>query len=278
MTTHRPSRHIMPLDSREGPALPLDAAELESLATAIGRRVQTARGTPEPAPQWRFLPGTPRWRIAAAVAVVASSAAALGWLPGHGATVSRAEREARPAATSPTTPTLRAPEDRPSTTAPLSLPTASASGSTAVVLEPPASALAPSTHSTTEEPSGLLAQANDLRRTQHWASATATYERILRQFPGSAEAYSARVAAASLRLERLADPAAARKLYRQALHSGGSGALEEEILWGLGRAEGALGNTNAERSVLERLLATHPQTLHAPYAHSRLRELGTEPK
>jgi hypothetical protein len=122
----------------------------------------------------------------------------------------------------------------------------------------------------------LLAQANELRRAQQWGPATAVYERIIRQFPASAEAYSAKVAAASLRLEQLGDPASARRLYGQALRSPGTGALDEEILWGLGRAERAAGDPRAERATLERLLATHPQTVHAAYARARLRQLAAE--
>jgi tetratricopeptide (TPR) repeat protein len=125
-------------------------------------------------------------------------------------------------------------------------------------------------------PARQLAHANQLRRARQWGPATAAYERIIRQFPASAEAYSAKVAAASLRLEKLGDPAAARRHYRQALRSPGSGALNEEILWGLSRAERTAGDPRAERATLERLLATHPQTVHAPYARARLRQLVAE--
>ena len=276
MNTPRPSRQIMRLDSLEGPALPLSAAEVDRMASAIAGRAASVDGVARSGPRRRLLPGGLRWRVAVGVAIVTGSAAALHWIPGrHTQTLSKGAA-VQPGASVlvPGSRVVEGPRAVPpalSALEPVSSarsldtgPSGSPSGTRGVSAE------------RSSVPARLLAHANELRRAQLWAPATAIYERIIREFPASAEAYSAKVAAASLRLEKLGDPATARQLYRQALRSPGSGALDEEILWGLGRADRAAGDPRAERATLERLLAEHPQSRHAPSARARLRQLAAE--
>ena len=92
----------------------------------------------------------------------------------------------------------------------------------------------------------------------------------MERYPGTATAYVARVAAASLRLDHLGDPAGALALYRGAL---AGGALGEEALLGTARCHRALGDRASEAATLRRLLAAHPRSLLAAQASARLAEL-----
>ncbi len=275
MSTARPSRRIMPLDSLEGPASPLSPAEVDRMARAIA--TEAAGGVARSEQRRGLLLGGLRWRVAVGVAIATGSAAALHWIPGRRPQTVNDERVAvQPGASVPVPGSRVAGGVRAMPPALSAVEPVSSAGA----VEPGPSGPASAAHGVSEEPSSvpaqLLAQANELRRAQQWARATAVYERIIRQFPASADAYSAKVAAASLRLEKLGDPAGARQLYRQALRPPGSGALDEEILWGLARADRAAGDRRAERKTLERLLAEHPRTVHAPYARARLRQLAAE--
>jgi hypothetical protein len=275
MNTTRRSRPPIPLDSLEGPALPLPAAEVERMARAIAHRAASRDSAVPSGRRHTRLAGL-GWRVGVGVAIVTGSAAAVHWMSSRGAHPVSEDPGAKPAAAS-----VRVPGPRMAQQAePASTPTIAPMQPLSPAASPEAGPSESGARSISTEPSGvpaqLLAHANGLRRAQQWAAAATIYEQVIRQFPASAEAYSAKVAAASLRLEKLGDPAAARRLFQQALRSPGSGALDEEILWGLARADRAAGDPRAERATLERLLALHPRTLHAPYARARLRELTPE--
>ncbi len=277
MKTARPSRKILPLDGQEGPALPLPAVAVDRMARSIAQRAASADSAARAGRRQGRLTNL-RWRIGVGIAIATGSAAALHWIPSRGTQPEIQDSQ-------PTPPVLSTPVPNPRLVAkrsPVVPPEAGA------VKPPPSARLvesAPSpsvghTRTTSAKPSsvpaGLLGRANERRRAQQWAAATALYERIIREYPSSAEAYSARVAAASLHLEKLDDPVTARRLFDQALQSPRSRALDEETLWGLARANRAEGNPRAEQAALKRLLAEHPETLHAPYARARLRQLGAE--
>jgi tetratricopeptide (TPR) repeat protein len=269
MTTDRPSRPILPLDSLEGPALPLAAAAVERMAGEIAARAASAQNTAGSGSRRQPLPLGMRWRIGIGAVVATGSAAAVFWVNDHGArTVDEAALAmSLDAGTRQTVTRMRTVAEPISSAEHGSAgPSGSAAG---------ARSLAAARSSTASQ---WLEQANKLRRAQQWSHATSIYELIVREYPSSAEAYSARVASASLRLEKLGDPVGARQLYAQALRSPGSGALREEILWGLARATRSCGDYQAERATLERLLAEHPQTLHAARARTRLGQLETESK
>lgn len=122
-------------------------------------------------------------------------------------------------------------------------------------------------------PEDLLQTANSLRGERKWPEAERTYARVLREFPGSSQAYAATLASAGLRLDHLGDPAGALRLYRAALRSRGTGALAEEARWGIVEANQSLGDRAAEVEALQTFLARHPQSFHRSSAEARLTEL-----
>jgi hypothetical protein len=121
-------------------------------------------------------------------------------------------------------------------------------------------------------PPDLLAEANRLRRSGSYAQAEATYRQVVQLNPRGREAHVARVAAASLRLDRLNDPAGAASLYRQAAR--GSGGLAAEATFGLARASRALGDRGAETQALRAVVERFPRSPYARPATDRLRSLG----
>jgi TolA-binding protein len=137
-------------------------------------------------------------------------------------------------------------------------------------VERPAPRLAP--EAPVEAPADLLAEANRLRRAGSYREAESTYRRIVSLSPRSREAHVARVAAASIRLERLNDPRGAASLYREAQR--GSGGLAAEATFGLARASRALGDTNAEKQALRSLVERFPSSAYVRTATERLRALG----
>jgi len=120
----------------------------------------------------------------------------------------------------------------------------------------------------------LLRAANQKRRQRRWAEADALYRRVVREFPGTAPAYVALVAQASLHLEHLHDARGALGLYRTALRKHPDGALREEADYGVAEAYRALGRPAAERRALGGFLREHPDSAMAPRATRRLDELG----
>jgi len=152
----------------------------------------------------------------------------------------------------------------PPVTAPL------AERATASSSPPPAS---PRTNAEEEEAEDLLRTANRLRADKQWSEATRTYEKVLERYGRSGQAYPAMVSAASLRLNRLSDPAGALRLYERALAARPTGTLAEEALFGQARAYRDLGRTDDERSALRRFISNHPSSWHADDARQRLQEL-----
>lgn len=274
MTTERPPRPIMPLDSFEGPALPLAAGAVERMAAEIANRAASGRNAEGSVLHRQPLAGGLRWRIGLGVVIAASSAAAVYWVNERTARVLGEELAMHLDAKA----TRHTDVSTPQTATPVPAVT-DPSSSAETVNVGPAGTASVARSVAVERSNGasrLLERANKLRRAQQWSQATSVYELILREYTSSAEAYSARVAAASLRLEKLGDPVGARQLYSQALRAPGSGALREEILWGLARATRACGDYQAERATLERLLAERPHTLHAANTRARLSQLDTE--
>ena len=119
----------------------------------------------------------------------------------------------------------------------------------------------------------LLRRANRLRGEGRYRSAERTYLRAVAQSPGGATAYSARVAAAALRIERLNDPRGALQLYGDALRAEPDGALGPEIHEGMAQAFRRLGQPARERQALNALLGEQSDGPAAERARGRLREL-----
>ncbi|HEY2515518.1 MAG TPA: hypothetical protein VGI39_31840 [Polyangiaceae bacterium] len=148
----------------------------------------------------------------------------------------------------------------------------------APLVEPAPAANAPappevSLPSTPSSPSDLLGQANELRAARRWPEATRTYERVILENISPSATYTAEVAAADLRLDHLADPRGALRLYNLAVRNG-PGPLGEQAYWGIARASRALGNARAEKAALDRYVARYPQGLFLVEAQERARALA----
>ena len=122
----------------------------------------------------------------------------------------------------------------------------------------------------------LLRRANRLRGEGQYRSAERTYLRVVAQSPNGAPAYSARVAAGALRIERLNDPRGALQLYADALRISPSGALSPEIHEGMAQAYRKLGQPAREQKALAALLAEQPDGPAAERARARLQELQAQ--
>jgi len=127
-----------------------------------------------------------------------------------------------------------------------------------------------------QTPQDMLQKANDLRAQHQWFAATQVYEQTIRTFPNRAEAYSATVAAAVLRLDQLGDARAALDLFSSAIRARPRGALSEEARWGIVQSYRSLGDRASERARLQEFVTLYPQSLQAARAHARLHELGAE--
>ena len=119
----------------------------------------------------------------------------------------------------------------------------------------------------------VLAAANARRRARRWRDADALYQRVVAEHGRSDAAVVALVASASLRLDRLADPAGALRRYRRALSQRPAGPLAEEARWGIAEAHRALGDAGAEAAALRTFVEAHPGSAYAATARRRLAEL-----
>jgi tetratricopeptide (TPR) repeat protein len=119
----------------------------------------------------------------------------------------------------------------------------------------------------------LLERANRLRGEGRYRAAERTYLRVVTQNPSGAAGYTARVAAAGLRLERLDDAKGALRLYDDALRASPSGPLTPEVHEGMAHAYRALQRPSDERSALLALLARQASGPAAERARQRLRVL-----
>jgi hypothetical protein len=164
-------------------------------------------------------------------------------------------------------PTKAQPETRPTA----SEPAPEATGAAPEPSAPPSSSAPPAPKPLAED---LLRTANEHRRERRWRDAERTYQKVISGAPGSAAAYSATVAAGSLRLEQLGDPAGALRLFRAALSQRSGGALAEEARWGVAEAHRALGDRAAEAEALRAFVSAHPSSLMASSAQKRLQALS----
>ncbi len=118
-----------------------------------------------------------------------------------------------------------------------------------------------------------LSEANDLRRKAEWQAAEAAYRRVAARYPRAREATVAQLAGAELRLEHLDDAAGALRLYESVPRGS---ALGIEALFGVSRANRALGNRAAEAAALRSLIDAYPTSLQADGARARLKQLSTD--
>jgi tetratricopeptide (TPR) repeat protein len=259
------------LDGESGPATPLAPATLDrEIAGLLERRDAVLRGAR----------GRRQWYLGAAVGAVAVGVGLLAPVGLRQATRAVDASDAPP-------PVLRAPHDVVPATSEVgqtaaredaaidvtSLPSAVETGPTFRAIDPSAPAPLPQRNEA-ESAEDLLRTANLLRAKREWQDAARTYERVIDKYESSGQAYPAMLAAAALRLERLADPAGALRFYQRAIDARPSGALAEEARFGEARSYRALGQTDAERAALLRFLSNHPSSWRAAEARDRYRELG----
>lgn len=268
---------ISVLDGRSGPALPIhpDAAA-RMVSAALGAALPAPKGSAapsarahEPAPK-AHVAASPRRRVRWSVVAVAAALVLLAGVVA--AYVARARSGGTTRTTTPPLEELPLPAAQPEARATASDPapettTRDAPEPTA----PPAPSAPPAAKPLAED---LLRTANDRRREHRWRDAEQTYQKVIRGAPGSAAAYSATVAAASLRLEQLGDPAGALRLFRAALAQRSGGALAEEARWGVAEAHRALGDRAAEADALRAFVSAHPSSLMVSNAQKRLKALS----
>lgn len=120
----------------------------------------------------------------------------------------------------------------------------------------------------------LLKAANAARRTGDYAKASAGYERLGREFPGTREDLIGRVSLGKLRLERLNDPGEALHHFDAYLDANARGNLAEEALYGRARALQRLGKSARERGAWSDLLRRFPNSVHADEARERMAAAG----
>jgi len=262
MSTHMPREleSLLRVDGA-GPATPIDGAARRALiegaldrygsesglwaAPAAGQTVKTSRKLP----LW--------WMLAAALVITGSAAAMV--------------LVRQPQSAAPTPPRAPSPAPR------LAAQPAAPSATPPRALEPPQAAEPAVVEVEQAKPAprvqDLLRSANQMRGAGQYPAAERKYQQVVRQSPHSAAGYSARVAAASLRHERLGDPRGALKLYRQALRARPGGALTPEIHTGMADVYRKLGDPAGERRALQALLAVQPQGPAAERARARLQGL-----
>ena len=280
------------LDDASGPAPPLDRAALKrDVADLFDRRNAILRS------RGRWYRGLTAGGLVVSAGLVATLGLHHASSAGSGmptdataaasapAVVAAPETLATKDTNAPTDPSAASPESplSPSVAPPAvdvaSLPSVAPSVPSSRAPARPAATATPPTHAAARrddasEAEDLLRTANRLRGEKSWSEAARTYERVIAEHASSGQAYPAMVAAATLRLERLGDPAGALALYQRALRARPSGPLAEEARFGEARAHRALGDANAERAALQHFLTTHPSSWRADEARARLRDLG----
>jgi TolA-binding protein len=115
----------------------------------------------------------------------------------------------------------------------------------------------------------LFAQANFARRTHDSTQASALYQRVIREFPGSGEAQASAMALGSMALTA-GDANVALQQFDAYLAAAPRGALAPDAWWGRSRALSALGRaTEAQQSESE-LVRRFPDSPYATRARSQL--------
>jgi TolA-binding protein len=122
------------------------------------------------------------------------------------------------------------------------------------------------TGAATESAAELFTQANHLRRQSQDQRAIQAYSKLLRYFPGSAEARQSRVILGWLYLDNARPKDALQQFDALAV----SGELGEEALAGRAIALGRLGRVPEERAVWQQVLERFPESPHAARARKSL--------
>lgn len=121
------------------------------------------------------------------------------------------------------------------------------------------------------EAAGTLARANAARGARRYAAALSLYSSVIDDYPDSAQAQAARIAAADLALAHSRDPDRAQQLYAEAMRRGGE--LAAEASFGIAESQRARGDRSAELTALDEFLRRHPSHALARVARQRRAEL-----
>ncbi len=132
---------------------------------------------------------------------------------------------------------------------------------------------APSASAAAATAGELLARARAERAAGAMNDAAKSYRHLIAQYPGSAEALTARVALGQLELSALGDAAGALGHFSEYLRRGGP--LEQEARYGQVRALATLGRPVEEKQAIEAFLARYPKAMQAAALQVRLRALGS---
>jgi tetratricopeptide (TPR) repeat protein len=119
----------------------------------------------------------------------------------------------------------------------------------------------------------LLLEARRLRTLKKYHFAKRTYERLVRQYPDSAEARAACVSLGLILLGPLHKAAAALRWFDRYLALGRGGVLAQEALYGRIRALRKLGRIKGEKAALKRFLQKYPKALQVGHVKRRLQKL-----
>lgn len=128
----------------------------------------------------------------------------------------------------------------------------------AVASNPPAGGSRASTFPTAAE---LLERARELRADGRYQDANGVYQRLVREFAGSAEARVALVSLGELQLSQLGDAGAALRSFEAYLRGGG--ALRQEASYGRVRALRRLGKSSEARAAADAFVGAYPNSVQA---------------
>lgn len=142
--------------------------------------------------------------------------------------------------------------------------------STAPILSPPATPPAAPT------PRELAMRARKQRAAHKWRAAAATFSELIRRYPASGRARTARVSLGLILLDRLGNAQGALTQFSAYLAGNRVGALAPEASYGRIRALRRLGRRTAEIRALKSFLRLYPRSIQVKNARRRLTQLGVK--
>jgi ferric-dicitrate binding protein FerR (iron transport regulator) len=125
-----------------------------------------------------------------------------------------------------------------------------------------------------ETPADLIRRARAHVKAQRWSDAVAAYRRVASEFPNQPEAVTVRVRLAEIELAHLGSPGTALTDYRHYLTEAPNGPLAEDALFGVCSALRQIGRKDDEARSLAEFLRRFPQSVRAPAADARLKQIG----
>lgn len=115
--------------------------------------------------------------------------------------------------------------------------------------------------SASQTPAELLERARELRAGARYKEANGAYQRLVREYPGSAEARVALISLGELQLSQLGDASGALRSFDAYLRGGGP--LRQEASYGRIRALRQLGRVGDARAAADAFLRAYPSSVQA---------------